>query len=194
MNSHIALLLCATCAIVALVLPVTAGPAPSNARITIKRQDGQTFAIPTFTAKLLANTAGAGGAIEVMPLLNGEDGFSNPLMCQASGYYGQVFTYDTPTLAGFDAYKITLYVDYALMGITMVDASIADPVLAISQVDVGSIEVSWPTNAIGYTLESATSIPATVWSPVTNNVAINVDLFTVQLEAAGPQRMYRLRK
>jgi hypothetical protein len=173
---------------------VTAGPVPGNARITIKRQDGQTFAVPSFTAKLLANTAGAGGAIEVMPLLNGEDGFTNPLMCQASGYYGQTFTYDTPTLAGFDTYQITLYVDYALMDITVVDASIPAPVLTISQAYIGSIEISWPTNAIGYVLESATSIPATVWSPVTASVVTNADLFTVQLEVAGSQRMYRLRK
>ena len=45
-----------------------------------------------------------------------------------------------------------------------------------------------------YTLESATNIPATTWNPVTNNALMNGDLFTVQLDTSGPQRLYRLRK
>jgi len=173
---------------------VTAGPAPSNARMTIKRQDGQTFAIPSFSAKLLADTAGAGAAIEVMPLLNGEDGFSDPLMCAASGYYGQTFSYDTPTLAGFDAYKITLYVDYAIMSLTVVDASLPPPTLGISRVDAGSIELSWPVTASDYTLESALNLPAPGWSPVTNSILSTGDFFTVQIGPIESQQIYRLRK
>ena len=173
---------------------VTAGPAPSKARIDIRRQDGQFFAIESFTAKLLANTAGAGGAIEVMPLLNGDDGFLEPLRCEASGYYGQNFTYITPTLTGFDSYKMTLYVDYALLSLAVVDASIAPPALEIFQVDATSIQLSWPTNAADYALERATHLPTTVWQPVTNNVTISGDLFTVQLEATAARQMYRLKK
>jgi hypothetical protein len=33
-----------------------------------------------------------------------------------------------------------------------------------------------------------------LWNPVTNSVAINGDLSTVQLEITGSQRIYRLRK
>src|SRR6185436_10897983 len=43
---------------------VTAGPNPSGARITLKRQDGEPFAIPSFTIQLLANTGGAGASLE----------------------------------------------------------------------------------------------------------------------------------
>ena len=101
-----------------------------NARIILQRVDGQVFDLPAFTAKLLANTAGAGAAIEIMPLLNGEDGFPDPLMFDASGYYGQTFSYDTSPnpqgstalLVGFDTYKITLYVDYALVALTLQSA------------------------------------------------------------------------
>ena len=59
---------------------VTAGPVLSNARIDIKRQDGELFGIESFTAQLLANTAGAGAAFEIMPMLNGEDGVPEPFM------------------------------------------------------------------------------------------------------------------
>lgn len=115
---------------------VTAGPSGllgpgdnTSARFSIRRADGEVFDIPIFTAKLLANTAGAGAHIEVMPLLNGEDAFSNPLMLNATGYGGNSFTYNTPSLVGFDTYKMSLYVDYALTGITFVDASVPEPTM-----------------------------------------------------------------
>jgi hypothetical protein len=101
------------------------------ARITLQRADGQIFDLTAFTFKLLANTAGAGGAIEIMPLLNGEDGLANPLFFDASGYYGQNFSYDTSPnpwgstalLTGFDTYKIGLYVDFAFVAITLNSAA-----------------------------------------------------------------------
>ncbi len=173
---------------------VTTGPALSGAKLVIKRQDGQPFAFASFTAKLLANTGGAGAAFEIMPLLNGEDGFPDPLMVDATGYYGQQFTYPTPTLTGFDTYQITLYVDFALLALTVVDASLPPPVMAVSPVGSGWMEIAWPTNAVGYTLESTANLPATLWNPVTNSVVISGDLFTVQLETTGSQQMYRLRK
>jgi hypothetical protein len=173
---------------------VTAGPSPSHARIDIKRQDGQTFAIESFTFQLLANTAGAGGSLEIMPLLNGEDGVPNPYPYNATGVSGNHFTYTTPELTGFDAYKMTLYVDYALMGITVVDASLPPPVLDLVQVNATTIQLSWSTNSTGFTLESATTLPSQTWASVTNSIAINGDFFTVQVESSGSQRFYRLRK
>ena len=127
---------------------------------------------------------------------------NDPLYFDVSGNYGQVFSYDTSpnylgttaALTNYDAYVINLTLDYALVSLTVVDASIPPPVLAISQVAVGLIEISWPVEAINYTLESATNLPATVWSPVTNSVVIYGDLFTVPLEAVESQRLFRLRK
>jgi len=106
-----------------------------KARITLSRVDGDVFDLTAFTAKLLANTAGAGGSIEIMPLLNGEDGFNDPLYFNATGYYGQTFSYDetpnylgsTALLKGFDTYKIGLYVDFALVGLTLEGALIPPP-------------------------------------------------------------------
>ena len=178
-------------------------PARRKAKITIRRVDGAVFDLTAFSAKLLASP-GAGRAIEIVPLLNGEEPLNDPLSFDvSSGYYGSVHAFDTTTpnhigstaaLTNYDAYEINLTLDYALMSLTVVDASIPPPILKISQVDVALIEISWPLDAIDYTLESAVNLPATVWSPVTNGVVISGDLCTVQLEAAESQRIYRLRK
>ena len=114
---------------------MTAGAVLSGAKISISRQDGQLFAIESFTAHLLANTSGAGASIEVMPMVNGEDGLPNPVMFNASGNYGNEFTYSTPTLTGFDVYKFSLYVDLALVSLTVVDASLPPPTTDILQID-----------------------------------------------------------
>lgn len=98
-----------------------------KARITIRRVDGHVFDFTAFTAKLLANTAGAGGAIEIMPLVNGEDAFADPLYFDVTGYYGQTFSYDTTPnpwgstalLTGYDTYKVALYVDFAFVALTL---------------------------------------------------------------------------
>jgi len=173
----------------------------NKAQITVRRMDGAVFDLTAFTAKLLAN-AGAGRAIEIVPLLNGQEPLNDPLFFDVSGNYGMEFSYDTSpnylgttaALTNYDAYVINLTLDYALMSLTVVDASIPPPILAMSQVNVGLLEISWPVDAIDYTLESATNLPATVWNPVTNTVVINGDRCTVQMESSGSQMMYRLRK
>ncbi|TKB28387.1 hypothetical protein FCL47_02540 [Desulfopila sp. IMCC35006] len=110
---------------------VTVGPV-GKAEITISRVDGNVFDIADFTVKLLASTGGAGGEIEVMPQLNGEDGYNDPAFFRASGLANQKISFATGTrpqstalLTGFDTYKITLYVDFALVAITLVDAGIS---------------------------------------------------------------------
>jgi hypothetical protein len=173
---------------------VTAGPVLSGAKITLKRQDQQPFAIQSFTVKLLANTGGAGASFEIMPKLNGEDGFPDPAMYDVTGYYGQNFTYNTPTLHGFDSYIMTLYVDYALMNLTVVDASIPPPILGISLLDTSTVQLSWPLEAAAYTLEFTTSLPPQAWNPVTDNVVTNGTVLTVDLPITGSKCFYRLRK
>jgi hypothetical protein len=106
-----------------------------KARIALQRVDGDVFDLISFTAKLLANTAGAGGAIEIMPSLNGEDGFNDPLYFDATGYYGSSFSYDespnrwgsTALLKGFDTYKIGLYVDFAFTALMLEGAAVPQP-------------------------------------------------------------------
>ena len=173
---------------------VTAGPLPSGAKIVITRQDAQPFAIQSFTARLLANTAGAGGSFEIMPQLNGQDAFTDPFMYDATGYYGNNFTYSTPQLTGFDSYIVSLYVDFALMNLTVVDASLPPPFLEIAQLGGASFRLSWPTNDPLFILESAAGLPAANWAAITNSVTVNGDVFTVQLEAAQSHQWFRLRK
>ncbi|MAT72477.1 MAG: hypothetical protein CMJ58_23490 [Planctomycetaceae bacterium] len=103
------------------------GGTDHKARLVIQRTDGGVFDLKSFTAKLLANTAGAGADIEIMPQLDGEDGFNDPLYFAASGFYGSTFSYDTSPnvwgstamLAGFDKYTVTLYVDFALTALSL---------------------------------------------------------------------------
>ena len=105
------------------------GVTDHHARVVVTREDGQLFDFTAFTFKLLANTAGAGGTIEIMPLLNGEDGLPNPVALDATGYAGMVFTYgpaSTALLRGFDTYNVALYVDFALIGLTL-DGASPDP-------------------------------------------------------------------
>jgi hypothetical protein len=115
---------------------VTAGPIPSKAKITIERVDGDVFDINAFSAKLLANTAGAGADFEVVPFLNGEEVLPDPVIFNATGYYGQTFTYNTTPnpwgqstlpLRGYDKYSIDLYVDFAWTALTLIGAPIPTP-------------------------------------------------------------------
>ena len=103
---------------------ITTGPnLGTGANITLKRADGKLFDLQAFTGKILLNTAGAGGAFEIMPLLNGNDAFPNPLQYDCTGYAGQSFSYTTPPLAGYDTYKIHMWGDFALTAITLIDTN-----------------------------------------------------------------------
>lgn len=106
---------------------ITAGPSVGiGANITVQRTDGKPFDLWTFTGKLLANTAGTGGAFEIMPQINGEDALNNPVMFDCSGYGGQSFPH-TPRLVGYDTYKIHLWVDWALTALTLIDTNPVAP-------------------------------------------------------------------
>jgi hypothetical protein len=108
-----------------------------KARITLQRVDGDVFDLTAFTFLLLGNTAATGASLEIMPMLNGEDGFNDPLYFNASGSYGNSFSYDefstpsylgnTAQLKGFDTYKIGLFVDFALTGLTLEGAPVPEP-------------------------------------------------------------------
>lgn len=99
-----------------------------KARIILQRVDGDVFDLTSFSAKLLASTAATGAAFEIMPLLNGEDAFDDPIYFDASGNYGNSFSYgpgSTAALRAFDTYKIGLFVDFALIDLVLDNATIA---------------------------------------------------------------------
>lgn len=109
---------------------VTAGPNPGKAQITVQRVDGGVFDLTSFTAHLLGN-AGAGRAIEIVPMLGGQEPLNDPLPFDVSGNYGMDFSYDTSpnpygttaALVNYDAYVINLTLDYALNALTLTDPS-----------------------------------------------------------------------
>lgn len=106
---------------------ITAGPLlGAGANITLTRVDGKLFDLQAFTGEILLNTAGAGGAFEIMPQLNGNDAFNNPLQYDCTGYGGQSFSYTT-ALAGYDTYQIHMWGDFALTALTLIDTNPAVP-------------------------------------------------------------------
>lgn len=172
---------------------VTTGPSPGPARIDVRRTDGQPFAIPTFTARLLANTAGAGGAIEVMPSLNGVDGAADPFAYDATGFSGSQFTYVTPELKGFDTYQFTLYVDFALTGLEVIDATPEPPVLGIQVLDATTLELFWPSSALGFRLEETADPAHGPWKPVPGPVNTIGDVSSVQRAPNETPGFFRLK-
>jgi hypothetical protein len=88
--------------------------------------DGAVFDLTSFTAHLLAN-AGAGRAVEIVPLLNGQEPLNDPLVFDVSGNAGSEFSYDTSpnpygttvALTNYDTYKLNLTLDYALTALTL---------------------------------------------------------------------------
>jgi hypothetical protein len=102
---------------------ITAGPLLGiGANITLKRVDGQLFDLQAFTGKILLNTAGAGGAFEIMPQLNGNDVLNNPMQYDCTGYAGQSFSYTT-ALTSSDTYQIHMWGDFALTALTLIDTN-----------------------------------------------------------------------
>lgn len=106
---------------------ITEGAPPTGARVSLSRVDGSLFDISSFMFKLLANTAGAGGSIEIMPKLNGEDALPDPLAFDATGFSGQSFNYSPTSLTQYESYTFKLYVDYAITGLTLQGAAIPEP-------------------------------------------------------------------
>lgn len=173
---------------------VTTGPNPAKARIMIERVDGQPFDIAAFTAKLLGNTAGAGASLEIMPMTAGEDAFSDPAMFDASGYYGISFSYSPTQLSGFDSYKITLYVDFALTSLTLTEASPPPPSSPqITPLSGTTFRISWPVDGYTHTLETSTDLSAGSWSTVDTAPVVEGPSHAVSLELPGPVNFFRLR-
>jgi hypothetical protein len=159
---------------------VTAGPNPGKAKITIERVDGDVFDINAFSAKLLANTFGAGGEFEVVPFLDGEEVLPDPVKFNATGFAGQTFSYSTTPnpwgqstlpLTGlqYDKYSIDLYVDFAWTALTLIGAAIPTP--------PGDFNQNYVVDAADYVVWRKNSWPSTdyeIWCSHFGQVAGNV--------------------
>jgi hypothetical protein len=67
------------------------------------------------------------------------------------------------------------------------------PELQIQQPDPLHVRLAWTTNAAGFGLEAASSLPASTWNPITNTPALDGEQFTVDLELGGAPQFFRLR-
>ena len=169
-------------------------PAQTSASITLRRADGQPFDLQSFTGKLLLNTAGAGGAFEIMPQLNGNDAFANPQPYDCTGYAGMSFPY-APALTGYDTYIISMWGDFALTQLTVVDASLpspAPPTLQMAMLSANSFRLNWPTNSTGFTVQQNSSLGTTNWVSVTNAVSFVGTNYQADIPTAGGARFFRL--
>jgi hypothetical protein len=67
------------------------------------------------------------------------------------------------------------------------------PSLAVRVVGT-NVVVSWPTNALGFSLQSSTNLTAASWSNVTNTAAIVGTNYSVTLGARQQKQFFRLKK
>ncbi len=169
------------------------GPVTQTAaNITIRRADGQPFDLQSFTGKILGNTAGAGASFELMPQLNGNDAFANPLMYDATGYANQSFSH-APGLTGYDSYTLSLWMDYGLTQLTVTDASIVTPPgLGISNTGSNYFRLSWPTNYTDFTLLQSSNLTPASWTVVTNATTVSGTNNQVLVPAANSAGFFRL--
>jgi len=68
------------------------------------------------------------------------------------------------------------------------------PSIRFRKIDPMNAELSWPTNTVGWNVESATSLPATTWQLVTNNPGIVGTNFSVTVSMTNAQQFFRLHK
>jgi hypothetical protein len=82
-------------------------------------------------------------------------------------------------------------VDRNLDGV--LDGDVPAPTLRIAR-DAGGTVISWPTNAAGFVLEKAGSLPATPWTPDTNARAIRGNHVVITNSFSSSNVFFRLRE
>lgn len=176
---------------------VTSGPVTSKAILTIERVDGQTFSVNAFTLKLLANTFGAGGSVEVMPLFDGEDGLPDPVAFDVTGFYNMSYSF-SPTQfngKGYNSYKFVLYADYAITRLTLSDPSPpapAPPKPVLTMLSATDAKISWPVSAYDYTLQTSTDLKTGSWVANFGQTVVESGFNVVYFTASDPCRFFRL--
>jgi hypothetical protein len=84
--------------------------------------------------------------------------------------------------------------DTTQIGVVITPAPQPQPSLTIMRLSPNSARLAWPTNTPGYLLESATDIPPTLWSTVTNPPVVQADRFTVTVGTSNRSQFFRLWK
>ena len=84
--------------------------------------------------------------------------------------------------------------DTTQIGVVITPGTQPLPSLTIVSLPSGLARLTWPTNAPGYSLESAAQLPTIAWSSVTNPVVVLADRFTVTVPTSNQSQFFRLRK
>jgi hypothetical protein len=72
---------------------------------------------------------------------------------------------------------------------------IAPPTLTISKTSLADVFLQWPTNYVGFALESTLSLSVPIaWSSITNEVSISGEKFGVRINSVEAAQFFRLRK
>ncbi|USN98622.1 MAG: hypothetical protein H6810_10690 [Phycisphaeraceae bacterium] len=102
------------------------GQTDHKGKMEIWREDGAVFDLNAFGMTLVWwQLDPITTYFEIMPILNGEDGFNDPFLFNGTGHQGDVFYYDqntvpsTAPLAGFDRYQIKYLLDFAMTGLVL---------------------------------------------------------------------------
>lgn len=66
--------------------------------------------------------------------------------------------------------------------------------LQISRLDSANATLSWPTQALGWELQSAASAAAVNWDAITDSPAITGTNFSLHIDLEGTQQFFRLQK
>ena len=93
---------------------------------------------------------------------------------------------DAVTRLGFSSRNYDVLVD----DVTVVPV----PRLGITSLGGTQARMTWRTNFTDYVLEYATNLPATVWTPMTDGIALTGDYFSLRVDIKSAQRVFRLRK
>ena len=73
------------------------------------------------------------------------------------------------------------------------EATVSPPRLVIRRTQGSDVQISWRTNAAGFSLEFATNLPPLAWTPVTNIGVLNGS-FVVTQNVSFQRQFFRLRK
>jgi hypothetical protein len=86
--------------------------------------------------------------------------------------------------------------DASLSNLSLVITTLTEvvPSIRIRKIDPLNAELSWPTNAVGWNVESAMSLPAATWQVVTSNPGIVGTNFTVTVGTTNAHQFFRLYK
>lgn len=187
---------------------------PGNSPGALQSQSVQFNAGATFRAELNGPTPGIGyDTVNVSGAVN----LGNAALDASLGYAGTVgqqfmlFNNDgnepvTGTFAGFaeGAHMFLNGAEFALsyhggsgsndVVLTQLSISPNFATLAIERLAAQQVRLSWSTNAVGFQAQTASSLPAGGWQPVSGAPVVAGDKFTLTLPATNSAAFFRLVK